>query len=125
MTAGSKEDPPSRTVAAAVNEIEGFLLLHAEREAAHREAREFTDRMPWLSTAEREEISRHYVEQRGQLTELMLRTVVNRAHSLRHEYESRYRLLRARLLKTGVVVVCAALLWTAGLTTWFAWPIGD
>lgn len=124
MTADSTQDLPPQT-AAAVNEIEGFLLLHAESEAAHREAQELTDRMPWLTTAEREELARHYVEQRGQLTELMMRTVVHRARCLRHEYETRYLLLRTRLLKISAAVVCTALLWTAGLTTWSLWPIGD
>ncbi|MFE2537113.1 hypothetical protein, partial [Streptomyces sp. NPDC059371] len=105
--------------------VEGFLLLQAQYEAAQREAQRFTERMPWLTTAQQEEVIRQYVQERRHLTRLTLTAVAWRSHRLREEYEARYALLRARLLKLSALTVCTALLWTACLTAWVCWSPGD
>ncbi|MGW7262216.1 hypothetical protein [Streptomyces sp. NPDC054842] len=110
---------------AAVNEVEGYLLVQAELQAAQREAHDFTERMPWLTTAQGEEVARQYVEERIRLTRLTLTTVVRRASLLRDEYEARYALLRARVLKFSALVVCTSLMWTACLTAWVCWTGSD
>ncbi|MFD9404782.1 hypothetical protein ACFWA4_38905 [Streptomyces sp. NPDC060011] len=113
----------ARSVAAGINDIEGFLLVQAERETACREADEFVGRLSWMTTAQREDVTRHYVEERLRLTRLTLTAVSRRAHLLRGEYEARYALLRRRLLKAVAVIVCAALVWTASVTTWMWWAL--
>ncbi|MFE2537146.1 hypothetical protein, partial [Streptomyces sp. NPDC059371] len=105
--------------------VEGFLLLQAQYEAAQREAQRFTERMPWLTTAQQEEVIRQYVQERRHLTRLTLTAVAWRSHRLREEYEARYALLRVRLLKLSAVAVCGALVWTACLTVWVSWSAGD
>jgi hypothetical protein len=112
------QEPLPQSAAAAVNEIEGFLLLQAEYDVAQREAHHFTERMPWLTTAQAEEVTCQYLAERTRLTEQTLSTIVRRSSLLRDEYEARYALLQARTLKLSAAALCAALLWTSGLTTW-------
>ncbi|TPQ17186.1 hypothetical protein [Streptomyces sporangiiformans] len=114
-----------QAAAATVNEVEGFLLVQAEWDTARREGKEFADRLPWLTTAQHEEVARVYAEQRMRLTRRMLRTVVSRAHSLRDEYENRYTVLRVRLWKLSTLAVCSAVLWTVCLTTWVYSCLGE
>jgi hypothetical protein len=119
MTEHAQE--PSPQSAAAVNEIEGFLLLQAEYDVAERDAHHFTGRMPWLTTAQAEDVTCQYLAERTRLTEQTLGVIVRRSSLLRDEYEARYALLRSRMLKLSAATLCAALLWTAGLTTWMCW----
>jgi hypothetical protein len=118
-------DLSPQAAAAAVNEVEGFLLVQAEWDTACREGEEFAGRLPWLTATQHEEVARRYAEQRMRLSRQMLRTVVSRAHSLRHEYENRYTDLRDRLLKLSTFAVCAAVLWTACLTAWAYARLGE
>ncbi|MGW7268561.1 hypothetical protein [Streptomyces sp. NPDC054842] len=126
MTGDHGRDPLPRTAAAGLDDLEGFLMVQAEYQAAEREARAFTDRMPWLTTAQREEVARQYVAERVRLNERTLSTIAGRTRELRGEYEARYALLRTRLLKRCGVAVCTVLMCTAGLTAWVVrWAWGD
>jgi hypothetical protein len=119
-------DPLPRAAAAGLNDLEGFLMVQAEYQEAEREARVFTDRMPGLTAAQQEEVARQYVAERIRLKERALSTIVGRSRALRGEYEARYALLRARLLKRCGVAVCTVLLCTVSLTAWVArWTTGD
>ncbi|MGW5176468.1 hypothetical protein ACWERY_19180 [Streptomyces sp. NPDC004082] len=119
-------DPLPPAAAAGLNDLEGFLMVQAEYQAAEREARAFTDRMPWLTTAQQEEVARQYVAERIRLNQRALSTIVGRTRALRGEYEARYAFLRARLLKRFGVAVCTVLMCTAGITAWVArWTTGD
>ncbi|MDQ1038736.1 hypothetical protein QFZ75_005152 [Streptomyces sp. V3I8] len=100
--------PPDRPGAGLAGEIEGYLLLEAERDQARREAAALCSRLPWLTTAQAEDVARHYVDQRLGLTGQALRRTADRAHRLRGEYESRYAALRVTLLKWHAL--CASLL---------------
>ncbi|GAA2483719.1 hypothetical protein GCM10010406_20040 [Streptomyces thermolineatus] len=77
-----------------INQLEGYLLLEAERSSARHDAEEFADRMPWLGFGEREELVRLYTEERSRLTRQTMRRVSDRAAELRREYGARYRQLR-------------------------------
>ncbi|MDQ0585717.1 hypothetical protein [Streptomyces rishiriensis] len=120
MISDRSPGPVDRTGARLANEVEGYLLLQAERDQAQHEARTLCSRMPWLTTAQAEDLARHYIEQRLGLTRQALQITADRAHRLRAEYEARYADLRHTLLKRHAA--CATLLLaaasTAGTTTY-------
>ncbi|MEU0337240.1 cytochrome C oxidase subunit I [Streptomyces sp. NPDC006193] len=90
------------------NEVEGYLLWQARIAEAQERAREFTARLEWLTTAQREEIERRYVADGLRRARADLERVAARCVSLRAEYEQRYRELRRRCV--GVTLaVCACL----------------
>ncbi|WP_308013417.1 hypothetical protein [Streptomyces beigongshangae] len=112
MIPARSPEPPARPGAAELaNEVEGYLLLQAERDQARQEATTLCSRLPWLTTAQAEDVTRHYVEQRLGLTKQALQRTADRAHRLRGEYEARYAALRRTLLKRHAA--CASLLTAA------------
>ncbi|MBW8091539.1 hypothetical protein IGW14_27065 [Streptomyces hygroscopicus subsp. hygroscopicus] len=96
MSMARAAEPPG--IAAGINQIEGYLLLQTERDAARERARRFTGRLDWLTSAQRAEVERLYVQDQLAVTERNLRTVVRRCEELRAEYQEVYRTLRRRLL---------------------------
>ncbi|MFF3482081.1 hypothetical protein ACFYXC_02225 [Streptomyces sp. NPDC002701] len=114
MIPGRSSGRPDRPGAALANEVEGYLLLRAERDQARLEATALCARLPWLTTAQAEDLSRHYVEQRLGLTRQALQVTADRAHRLRAEYEARHAVLRRTLLKWHAA--CASLVLTAAGT---------
>jgi hypothetical protein len=107
-TPGGREVPPSV-------EMEAHLIAHTHRERARQEARELCARMPWLTSAQAEDLARHYVPLRIGLSRRMLREVTERADQLRREYEARYQELRRDLLRRHAAAACATLACAAGL----------
>ena len=106
-----KEDPAlpcDQRAAALANQVEGYLLLQAEWDRAQREAEQLCASLPWLTTGQAEDLTRHYTQQRLALTRRLLHATADRALELRQEYQARYDLLRRRLLKRHTA--CAALL---------------
>ncbi|KWT59874.1 hypothetical protein ADL21_22300 [Streptomyces albus subsp. albus] len=107
------------STAEAINEIEGFLLWEAEKDRARTRAREFGDRLPWLTRAQRAEVERQYQADQLEFSGAYLRRIAARSGELRAEYEGVYRELRRRLctaflaaavvLVSGVVTVAVAL----------------
>ncbi|MFI8194882.1 hypothetical protein ACIF8T_40385 [Streptomyces sp. NPDC085946] len=95
-------------------EAEGYLLAHAHQEQARREAEELCADLPWLTAAQAEDLTRHYVRRRLDVSREMLRATVRRAAELRREYESRYADLRRDLLKRHAVLACAVLACATG-----------
>ncbi|MER7403633.1 hypothetical protein ABT373_14365 [Streptomyces sp. NPDC000070] len=106
-------DDPRHTLA---YEAEGYLLAHAHREQARREAEELCAHMPWLTTAQAEELTGHYVRRRLDVTRQSLRSTVRRAEELRQEYESRYAALRHTLLRRHAACACAVLACAGGVS---------
>ncbi|MFV0137917.1 hypothetical protein ACLGIH_32825 [Streptomyces sp. HMX87] len=105
-------DRPDTGGSALAAEAEGYLLAHGQYAAAREEAAALCAQLPWLTTAQAEEVSRRYVHHRLDLTRRILRTTAERAEQLRDEYESRYAALRRDLLKrhaaaAAVVLACA------------------
>jgi hypothetical protein len=96
---------PEPDVAAGIARLEGYLLAQSKVQEAEREAEAFAGRMPWLTTAQREEVVRVYTEDRIALSRQVLEALVSRAHELRAEYTARYDELRRRLLCASVAAL--------------------
>ncbi|MBV7694264.1 hypothetical protein KWI83_00905 [Streptomyces sp. TRM70350] len=94
---------------ALANEVEGYLIARAEQEEARREAEELCSRLPWLTTAQAEDLTRHHIDQRLEVTRRILRRSVRRADQLHQAYEARYAELRRTLLKRHAACGCALL----------------
>ncbi|GGL10250.1 hypothetical protein [Streptomyces flaveus] len=99
------------------DEAEGYMLAHVHHDQARREAEALCARMPWLTSAQAEDLTRHYVRQRIGLTRQMLLDVVERAGQLRQEYEDRYAALRRDLLKRHAACACVVLACAGGVST--------
>ncbi|MEU0133990.1 hypothetical protein ABZ172_08150 [Streptomyces sp. NPDC006296] len=89
-------------------QMEGYLLWNAEIEEARRQARRFTDSLPWLTTAQRDDVERIYVADRVEVCRQTLTRIAGRAVELRGEYTARYDRLRARCVALSVLTVGAA-----------------
>ncbi|MFH8404153.1 hypothetical protein ACH4FX_05165 [Streptomyces sp. NPDC018019] len=94
--------------AAGIARLEGYLLLHAERDRADHEARAFADRLPWLTTAQRDEVVRCYTEQRLTGARRDWERIRARCDQLRGEYAARYEAFRSRLVRTCCAVTLTA-----------------
>ncbi|MDG9720047.1 hypothetical protein [Streptomyces sp. DH24] len=90
-------------------------MARAYRDQARREAEELCARLPWLTSGQAEDLSRHYVQRRLAVTRRMLRDTAERAAELRAEYEARYAALRRDLLRRHAVCACAVLACGVGL----------
>jgi hypothetical protein len=113
---GSHEAPHDDPLHALADEAEGYLLAHAHRDQARREAEDLCARMPWLTTAQAEELTGHYVRRRLDVTRQLLHSTVRRAEELRREYESRYADLRHALLRRHAACACALLACAGGVS---------
>jgi hypothetical protein len=89
-------------------QLEGYLLWSAEIEEIHRQAAQFTEQLPWLTTAQREDVQRVYTADRIAVSRAMLVRITERAHELRGEYAHRYQQLRTRCVAAAVMAVSAA-----------------
>ncbi|MFJ1787087.1 hypothetical protein ACIOML_22595 [Streptomyces anulatus] len=99
---------PDKDCARGLAQLEGFLLWNAEVERARRQARRFTDRLPWLTTAQREDVERVFIAERVAASRESLTSVRDRADELREEYTGRYVRLRARCVAVSAGAVGAA-----------------
>ncbi|MEU7058074.1 cytochrome C oxidase subunit I [Streptomyces sp. NPDC046197] len=121
MTDAAGRAGQEAAAADVVNQVEGYLLWQARVAEAEQRARAFTEPLPWLTTAQREEIEQHYVRESLVRARADLERVAARCRALRGEYEDRYRRLRTRcvaLLIAGIALVAAtALLAVAVLET--------
>ncbi|WP_245873235.1 hypothetical protein [Streptomyces phaeoluteigriseus] len=114
MTHGWHPAPDGREGVLAA-EAEGYLLARVHRERAHREAEDLCARLPWLTTAQADDLAHHYIRQRNHLTRLMFQDTLRRAAELRQEYESRYADLRRDLLRRHAAFASAVLACSAGV----------
>ncbi|MGW7053178.1 hypothetical protein [Streptomyces sp. NPDC054887] len=96
---------PEKESARGLAQLEGYLLWSSEVADARHHAARFAEQLPWLTTAQREDVERVYTAERLAASKAMLVRVAERATSLRAEYTERYRSLRARCV--AVTVVCA------------------
>ncbi|MFG3658488.1 hypothetical protein [Streptomyces sp. NPDC047706] len=106
MRAGRSGTPEEAQGAVLANEAEGYLLAQAELGQARSEAAALCGRLPWLTTGQAEDLSRHYMEQRMGLTRQALQATADRAKLLRGEYEARYAELRQALLRVHTAGAC-------------------
>ncbi|AIR96191.1 hypothetical protein [Streptomyces glaucescens] len=101
----------------SVHTVEGYLLACAHRDQAQREAGTLCARMPWLTTAQAQDVTRHYVEQRLEVSRNTLREIIERTAQIRQEYEDRYRTLRRDLFRRHAAAACAVIACAAGVGT--------
>ncbi|MEU0213876.1 hypothetical protein ABZ281_01735 [Streptomyces sp. NPDC006265] len=114
MRRARRGTPADERRSVLADETEGYLLAHAHRDRAQREAEELCARMPWLTTAQTEELTGHYVRRRLDVTRQAILDTARRADELRREYESRYADLRRALLRRHAAGACAVLACAAG-----------
>ncbi|GGL62881.1 hypothetical protein GCM10010129_03150 [Streptomyces fumigatiscleroticus] len=117
MRHGGHDTPPGDRDDVLADEVEGYLLARTHHDRAVREAAELCARLPWLTTGQAEDLTRHYLRQRTELTRRMLNGTVERAAQLREEYENRYADLRRALLTRHAVCACAMLACASGVGT--------
>ncbi|GAB2803239.1 hypothetical protein GCM10027073_39640 [Streptomyces chlorus] len=94
---------PSQDSARGLDQFEGYLLWAAEVEDARRRAERFTEQLPWLTTAQREDVERVYTADRIEASRVTLVRICDRAAELRDMYAHRYRRLRVRCVAAAVV----------------------
>ncbi|MFD7748913.1 hypothetical protein ACFV2V_24435 [Streptomyces sp. NPDC059698] len=99
---------PDKESARGLVQLEGFLLWSAEVEQARRQARRFTEQLPWLTTAQCEDVERVFITERVAAARESLTRVRDRADELRAEYAGRYARLRARCVAVSAGAVGAA-----------------
>ncbi|CAL9652575.1 hypothetical protein [Streptomyces sp. enrichment culture] len=117
MIKGRGPRPEAGEVSALVAEAEGHLMAQAHIDEARREAEELCAGLPWLTSAQAEDLMHRYVQRRLDFTRRMLRSTVERAAQLRQEYEARYAALRRDLFRRHVVCACAVLACAGALST--------
>ncbi|MEU6394589.1 hypothetical protein [Streptomyces sp. NPDC046939] len=102
-----------RDVESGLQRMEGYLLWTSKVTETRAQAEEFTRRLPWLTTAQREEVERVFTEERLAFHKAALGQIAARARELRGEYNERYVRLKARCLGWcvggvgAVVALCA------------------
>lgn len=109
-----KSSPSSNEAAAGIQQLEGYLLAQSRVREARAHAVLFADRMPWLTTAQHEEVVSLYTQDHIAMSRRALELVVARAAELRKEYSARYELLRRRLVcasLTSVIGAGCVILW--------------
>ncbi|OON82615.1 hypothetical protein [Streptomyces tsukubensis] len=94
---------PDNDSAHGLVQLEGYLLWNSEVEEARRRAGLFCEQLPWLTTAQREDVERVYTDDRLAASKAMLVHVSERATELRGEYSARYEQLKKRCVATAVV----------------------
>ena len=97
---------------ALVGETEGYLKAWIYHLQAREEAETLCSTLPWMTTSQAEEVTRHYVEQRLTLTR---QTLLHHIDELREQYETRYRNLRRDLLKRHAISASAVLAGCVGI----------
>jgi hypothetical protein len=97
-----------REVTSGIARLEGYLLCQTEIRNARAEAEAFARRMPWLTTAQHDEVVRLYTEDRIALARRVLQRIADRCNELEAEYTARYEQLRQRLVCTCVALLLGA-----------------
>ncbi|WP_037673252.1 hypothetical protein [Streptomyces griseus] len=95
---GVRAERHSQVYARGLNELESYLLDQAEATDTLSCGEAFAAQMPWLTTAQREEVVRLYATDRLQISRAALQRVTDRVLELQCQYSSRYRALQVRLL---------------------------
>ncbi|WP_369194082.1 hypothetical protein [Streptomyces djakartensis] len=116
MRRGGHGVPAGAAGSGLAEEAEGYLLARTHRDQARREAAELCAQLPWLTAAEAEDLTVHFVRQRLDVSRRLLRATIQRAAELRGEYEARYAELRRALLRRHAAGACAVLACAASVS---------
>jgi hypothetical protein len=114
---GGQYTPDDDRNSTLANAVEGYLLIRTHHDRACREAEDLCARMPWLTTAQAEDVTLHYVRQRVELTRRILLETAERAAQLQQVYEDRYAVLRRDLLRRHATCAAAVVACASGLST--------
>jgi hypothetical protein len=95
-------------VRAGIARLEGYLLLERERTTARQEAEAFAQHLPWLTTAQHDEVVHLYTQHRLAMSQRLWQGTAHRARQLRGEYQARYDALRRRLMLRCVALFVVA-----------------
>ncbi|WP_042378191.1 hypothetical protein [Streptacidiphilus melanogenes] len=100
MAADDEIQAPDRTPdsAAGLRMLEGYLYWQAETARAQQDAELFADRLPWLTSGQREDVIRLYREERLATSRAFLDRIAHRVRELQQEYTARYRQLKIRVV---------------------------
>ncbi|MFC8093602.1 hypothetical protein [Streptomyces sp. NPDC057301] len=112
MSKGRRSRAHAGQGSALVGEVEGYLKARAHHLEAREEAESLCSSMPWMTTAQAEQVTRHYIELRIGLTR---QTLIRHIDDLREQYEARYQNLRRHLLRRHAAVACAVLACATGI----------
>ncbi|WTW92142.1 GA module-containing protein [Streptomycetaceae bacterium NBC_01309] len=96
-------------VKAGMARLDGYLYWQGQLSAARQHAEQTADQLPWLTTAQHEDLVRVLSSAYTDLARTTVLQITDRAADLRGEYEDRYRALRVRLT-VGFAVSTAILL---------------
>ncbi|WP_405794503.1 hypothetical protein [Streptomyces sp. NBC_01506] len=100
-----ESEPFSGEASSGIQQLEGYLLAQSRVREARTHAVVFADRMPWLTSAQHEEVVSLYTQDHIAMSRRALEAVVARAGELRAEYSARYELLKRRLLCAGLMAL--------------------
>ncbi|KIF66683.1 hypothetical protein HY68_32665 [Streptomyces sp. AcH 505] len=89
-------------------QLEGYLLWNTEVHEARSQAALFAEQLPWLTTAQREEVEQVYTADRLRVSRAVLVRIRERSEELRDEYTARYQQLKGRCVALTVVAVGGA-----------------
>jgi hypothetical protein len=100
VAADDKPDAPDS--AAGLRMLEGYLYWQAETARAQQDAEQFADRLPWLTTSQRDDVIRLYRQERLETSRAFLDRIAQRVRGLQSEYADRYQYLKIRVLAASV-----------------------
>ncbi|WP_328760324.1 hypothetical protein [Streptomyces sp. NBC_00271] len=103
----------SNELALGLNDIMEYLARQAELKKVRDAAETFADRLPWLTTPEREAVVEVYTADRQDVSHEVLLRIADRTVELRGEYEARYQALRARLISAWMIVIAVSVMLTS------------
>jgi hypothetical protein len=94
--------------------LEGYLYWQAETVRAQQDAELFADRLPWLTSGQREDVISLYRQERLASSRAFVDRIADRVRELRQEYTARYRQLKIRVVGAGGAGAADALLHRTG-----------
>lgn len=101
--AGDNTPTPADS-AAGLRILEGYLYWQAETDRARHDAEEFADKLPWLTTAQREDVVRLYRLERVEASRAYVDRIAGRCQLLQRQYTARYQQLKIRVLGAAVAL---------------------
>lgn len=99
----------SHEAALGLHQIQGFLHLEADRQEAHRKARDFAWELPGLTTDQRLVIEEAYAREQVENARRVTRHIAERIRQVDAQYGERH-LRRAREMAVAMAIVTSGLI---------------
>ncbi|MEU7568720.1 hypothetical protein AB0A99_22495 [Streptomyces fradiae] len=107
---GRQESVGADAVRDGIASMEGYLLWQGEIEQARMAAEAFADRLDWLTSGQREQVTDLYTRTELDRSRASIAHTAQRARQLRQEYQDRYDHLRRRAVACCLTLGAAAVL---------------